>query len=98
MIVVAYAASSEHTMVIPLEDAGVTGVAVPRTRRRQALACRAQPPSIRGLRRAHRYYAPPCAGIAHHRIREITYDIQHDKSAENEVERVQQTRVLVQFR
>jgi len=98
MIVVAYATSSEHAMVIPFEDTGVTGVAVPRARRRQALANRAQPPSVRNLRRAHGYYVPPSAGIVHHRIREITHDIQHNKSAENEMEHIRQARILVQFR
>lgn len=75
VIVVADAATGKHTVVIPLKDAGVAGGAVPGSRRRQGLADGAQPPAVRGSRRAHRHYAPLGAGVAEHGIRKITYDV-----------------------
>lgn len=98
VIVMAHAAPGEHAVVIPLEDAGVAGIAVPGSRRRQGLAGGAQPPSVRNCRRAYRHYAPLGAGVAQHRVREVTYDVKHDEITEDEVEGVRQNIVLVQRR
>lgn len=64
VIVIAHAASGEHAMVIPLQDASVADIAVPGSRRREALADGTQPPSVRGFRRAYRHYVPLDAGVA----------------------------------
>jgi len=98
VIVVAHAAPGEHAVVVPLQDAGVAGIAVPGSRRRQALAGGAQSPPVRDCRRAYRNYAPLCAGVAQHRVREVTYDVKHDEITEDEVEGVRQNVVLVQRR
>lgn len=98
MIVVAHAAAGEHAVMVALEDAGVADVAVPGARRRQAFAGSAQPPPIGRLRRAHRHDAAAGAGVAQHREREVTNDVEHDEAAEGEVNRVRQAHVPVQPR
>lgn len=98
VIVIADAAAGEHAVVVALQDARVAGVAVPGAGRREALADRAQPPPVRHRRGAHRHYAPADAGVAQHRVREVTYDIQHDEATEDEVELVRQVLVPVQSR
>lgn len=85
MIVVAHTATGEDAVVVALQYTGVAGLAVPRARRRQALARGAQSPSALGPGRAHRHHASAGAGLAQHRVREVTHNVQHNEITQDEV-------------